>query len=68
MIYTRQIHGDMCTQTALPQLRAKMRDTGVFISYMTERSATDSKPTGIHCKNYRAEVEAIQQAIQAIEE
>ena len=32
---------------------------GVFISHITGRSETVSKPTGKHCTNYRAEAEAI---------
>ncbi|XP_045210549.2 ribonuclease H-like [Mercenaria mercenaria] len=41
---------------------------GIFILYTSGRSETNSIPTGRHCTNYRAEVEAIKQAIKLIEE
>ncbi|XP_045161045.2 uncharacterized protein LOC123525949 [Mercenaria mercenaria] len=40
----------------------------IFILYTSGRSETSSIPTGRHCTNYRAEVEAIKQAIILIEE
>ncbi|XP_053376916.1 uncharacterized protein LOC128547772 [Mercenaria mercenaria] len=41
---------------------------GIFILHTSGRSETNSIPTGRHCTNYRAEVEAIKQAIKLIEE
>ena len=41
---------------------------GIFISFTTGRSETVSIATGKHCTNYKAEVEAIQQAASTIEE
>jgi len=41
---------------------------GVFITHISGRSESISLPTGKHCTNYRAEVEAILQATSSIEE
>ncbi|XP_053398058.1 uncharacterized protein LOC128556571 [Mercenaria mercenaria] len=41
---------------------------GIFILYTSGRSETNSIPTGRHCTNYRAKVEAIKQAIKLTEE
>jgi len=39
-------------------------EAGIFISYTNGQTGTASIATGVYCTNYKAEVEAISQAVR----